>query len=383
MTVPDFLDSECLLTTDGEIAVINLESARRRSWNRFWENPLLDGRAETVIEHEQLTAQFVGDLTALDRLGSLVNQLIHVDAASPRTAFIRAKVASMMHCFDDARRSLAQAELGGMPPADIERLRLNIDQACGVNLDKVLERRREIASQTRQPEDWVALGSLLADLGEFADAAHAYGQALRSNRDVSPFPVAWACFQLGVLFGELVPNPQPNLAAQWYQRALKRLPSYAKARVHLAQIHLSSGQARDAEELLIPLVSSGDPEVHWRLAETMAFEGKSGAELQMQAARSGFESLLERYPLAFADHAAEFYAGSGNDHRRALDLARANVANRPTRRAIEQAHAIALSAGDTEAASEFLSMATRRRDDSTAFRPSSSAVQHLEKGAAV
>jgi hypothetical protein len=47
--------------------------------------------------------------------------------------------------------------------------------------------------------------------------------------------------------------------------------------------------------------------------------------------------------LAFADHAAEFYAGSGNDRRRALELARANAANRPTLRAITQAQAIARS----------------------------------------
>jgi hypothetical protein len=40
----------------------------------------------------------------------------------------------------------------------------------------------------------------------------------------------------------------------------------------------------------------------------------------------------------------EFYAGSGNDSRRALELARANVANRPTRRAVKQADAIALNA---------------------------------------
>ena len=40
-------------------------------------------------------------------------------------------------------------------------------------------------------------------------------------------------------------------------------------------------------------------------------------------------------------HAAEFYAGSGNDCRRALELARTNVANRPTRRAVKQMRAIA------------------------------------------
>ena len=58
--------------------------------------------------------------------------------------------------------------------------------------------------------------------------------------------------------------------------------------------------------------------------------------------RSGFGP----HPLAFADHAAEFYAGSGNDCRRALELARANLANRPTRRALKQVQTIAMSASE-------------------------------------
>jgi hypothetical protein len=41
------------------------------------------------------------------------------------------------------------------------------------------------------------------------------------------------------------------------------------------------------------------------------------------------------------DAAAEFYAGSGNDCCRALELARANAENRPTRRAVGQVHEIA------------------------------------------
>jgi hypothetical protein len=49
--------------------------------------------------------------------------------------------------------------------------------------------------------------------------------------------------------------------------------------------------------------------------------------------------------------AAEFYAGSGNDCRRALELARANVANRPARRAVEQAHTMAVNADEAAAAS--------------------------------
>ena len=85
-----------LQTTAGEIAVINLESARRRAWNRFFADPLREGVAETVVEHEQLTAQFVGDVEALDRLEALAGQLAQVGAASARATLIQAQVASMI-----------------------------------------------------------------------------------------------------------------------------------------------------------------------------------------------------------------------------------------------------------------------------------------------
>src|SRR6516165_3315923 len=107
------LENGRFLTTDGEIALINLESARRGSWNRFFTDPERDGVAETVVEHEQLTAQFVGDVCALDRLESLANSLAAALPSSPRTALIQAQVSSMTHRFADARHYLAQAEIGG------------------------------------------------------------------------------------------------------------------------------------------------------------------------------------------------------------------------------------------------------------------------------
>ena len=50
------------------------------------------------------------------------------------------------------------------------------------------------------------LGALLADLREFDEAERTYRRALREYQDVSPFALAWVCFQLGVLWGELVPK---------------------------------------------------------------------------------------------------------------------------------------------------------------------------------
>ena len=63
-----------------------------------------------------------------------------------------------------------------------------------------------------------------------------------------------------------------------------------------------------------------------REALSNSLGGTSPSTGSLTPARLGFEELLGRHVLAFADHAAEFYAGSGMDYQRALELARANVA---------------------------------------------------------
>jgi len=340
----------CPPATDGEIAAINLESARRRAWARFADNPHLPGAAEAIVDKERLAAQFLGDVDALDRLEMLASQFARVDP-SFRAALVEAEVASVVHRFDDARGHLARATLMGGPREAIDRHVLTIDQACGVKLEAGLAKRREIAKAGDRLEDLVPLGAVLADLERFSEADAVYRRALYSYDDVSPFPLAWVCFQLGMLWGELVPVPAPNLAALWYRRAIAYLPSYVKARVHLAEICAGQCQIEDAEALLLPALASRDPEVRWRLADVLVAQGRfAEAETQLNAARSGFEELLGRHLLAFADHAAEFYAGSGNDRQRALELARANVANRPTRRAIEQLETIAARADEAATA---------------------------------
>ena len=330
--------------TDGEIAAINLESARRGAWARFEQDPRLPGVAEAIVDNERLASQFLGDLDVLDRLDTLALQFKRADESS-RAPLVQAEVASTAHRFDDARVYLARAVRMGAPREAIERQVLAIDQACGVELDAVLAARHGFAMASGRLEDLVPLGAVLADLERFAEADAVYRQAFSSYDDVSPFPLAWVCFQLGLLWGELVSVPDLGLAAHWYRRAIAYLPGYVKARVHLAEICASEGRTNDAEALLLPALSSSDPEVNWRLADVLITHGKlEEAERQLNLARFGFDQLLERHLLAFADHAAEFYAGSGNDCGRALELARTNVANRPTRRAVKQEHAIAVIA---------------------------------------
>lgn len=371
MIPPAEFETVRLLTTDGEIAVINLESARRRSWSRFSDDPHRPGVAELIVEQEQQGIQFLGDLDALDRLEMMITQLNHAEVALGRRALIEAQVASIGHRFSEARGYLAVAEGAGADRESVAHLASFIDQACGARLDELLATRRRSAAASDILQELVPLGALLADLNEFTEADEVYRRALRVYTDVSPFPLALVCFQLGVLWGEIVPDPQMRIGAQWYRKAIDYLPSYTKARVHLAEIYTSCGRLDEAEALLVPMIASSDPEVRWRLADVLLGEGKvADAELHLQAARSRFEDLLERHLLAFADHGADFFASSGNDPHRALDLARTNVANRPTLRALEQSHYLAMYAGDLEAASEFLTEVTNRWGGTLAFRSS-------------
>jgi tetratricopeptide (TPR) repeat protein len=310
--------------TDGEIAAINLESGRRRAWARFAQNPRLPGVAESIVDQERLAAQFLDDLDALDRLERLALEFAREDE-SFRAHLILADVASTVHRFDDAREHVARADSKGAPRDAIERRRLAIDQAGRVELGAVLAARRRIASASGRLEDFVPLGAVLADLARYAEADSVYRRALHSYDDVSPIPLAWACFQLGMLWGELVPVPDLDLAGLWYQRAITYLPRYIKARVHLAEVYAGRGRFGEAEVLLLPALSSREPEVHWRLADVLIAQKRIGeAEARLEIARAAFEALLARFPLAFADHAAKFYAGSGDDRRRALELADPN-----------------------------------------------------------
>src|SRR5271170_350441 len=142
------LEMDFPLATAGDIAVINLESARQQSWSRFWQSPQREGIVEHIVEQEQMTLQFLSDASALDRLDDLVQQLVCVGAEPTRTALIRAQVASTTHRFAEARGYLEALQHQGTLPDAATRLLLSIDQACGNRLDEVLKTRRRMAAKS-------------------------------------------------------------------------------------------------------------------------------------------------------------------------------------------------------------------------------------------
>lgn len=322
--------------TDGELAVRNHESLLDRCWTVFRRWPDRLGTAALIVAEEDRRIQFLGDMTALDRLRDLVAEQ---PKGRPESFLAAAHAATIRHHFDEAMIAVDMAEAAGAPADEIMRLRLTVAQATGDDLPAVSRARHALAEDGRL-ENLVPLGAVLADLGHHEAADAAYVQAYRTYRDLSPFALAWVCFQAGVLWGEIVPEPEPARAAAWYRQAIAYLPAYTHARVHLAEILTSGGDPEAAEAILRPVMTSGDPEVPWRMANALFAQGRSlEAEAALSAAHARFEALLTHHERAFADHAAEFYLDIGRDPPRAQELALLNLANRRTPRALALARA--------------------------------------------
>jgi tetratricopeptide (TPR) repeat protein len=337
--------------TDGELFTINLKSSLAHKWFLFQNHPERSGVLDSILDGESNMVQFFGDYTALDRLEKLANTLLISQPDVASSHMLAAQVNSARHCFLQANENLTQAKILGANAQEILRIQLSIEQALGNNLESVLVQRQSLVKQSRTLENLVPLAALLADLGQYDDAHDTYLEALRSSTGLSPLGAAWACFQIGVLWGELHPEPDLEQAAYWYTNAVNYLPGYTHAAVHLAEIHLDNHKFDDCLRLLSTVLHTGDPEVRWRLSDLLAKQGYlSAATAEKEIARSMYEDLLSRHELAFADHAAEFYLGSGAQPERALELSLANFNNRSTKRAYSIALEAAQATGQQDIA---------------------------------
>ena len=150
MTEAAVLDSECFQTTDGEIAIVNLNSARLRSWSRFYQDPQQPGAAETVLEHEQLTAQFASDLSALDRMEAFAERLGQLDASSARThddsGANRLGAASLFGCKALSRAGKPWRRAVGRREAHHVECRSGVRLAPGRGAGRAAQDRCEIRS---------------------------------------------------------------------------------------------------------------------------------------------------------------------------------------------------------------------------------------------
>lgn len=319
--------------TNGDIALINHRNILDRCWYLIQDQPNRHGPLEQLVDEENKRIQFLGDVDALGRLSTLSKSLLLSNPNSPRTFITSAQVLSSIHHFSDARAALEKAKILGADANQVENIALAIDQATWEDLPRVLKTREENASKNHNLVDWVLLGALQAEIGLFQESSDSFMMALNSYKDLSPFPLAWVCFQQGKLWGEQVEDPNLELAHDWYQRAISYIPSYVHARVHLSEIYLEWGRLEDAQALLRPIADVSDPEINWRMGQIAeAMGNQRDAHCYFSASDKLYRRLIDSNKAAFADHGAEFYMDSGNDHIFAFELANFNFECRQTLR---------------------------------------------------
>ncbi len=233
---------------------------------------------------------------------------------------------------ENALADVDMAERLGAKPDEIAALRAAILVAIGrateviPQLETSLLRHPGFASRS-------ALAVAYAAVGRIDDADRLYAEALSSLDTTLPFPYAWIYFARGLMWSEQ--EDDQARAELLYAQALKYVPEFATANIHLAEIEALRGDTQSAIKRLEDVVqSSHEPEALALLGVLHLRTGDSErGSYEIAEARKSYELLLSRDSLAFADHGAEFYLGPGADPERAWFLAQQNLANRQTPRA--------------------------------------------------
>jgi tetratricopeptide (TPR) repeat protein len=304
----------CLVTSDGKIALGNLDSQIAG-----FENA---GHFEEEIPLLLLRGQILGHPADYGRALMVANEL--VKKKSPRGFLLRAQARTTLHQFKGALADLSQAE----------KLKFDVSEARAAIWEAIGDEERALPireAAVRARPDISALGALAALKGRLGlvDEAHAlFAAARESYRDVSPFPVAWTEFQEG-----LIDERQGHAAAarDRFQSAHDRLPEYAPAIGHLAGALAATGEKPKALQLLRPLAEAmDDPEY------ATQYLSLSPDEKLKSRATARYQELLAQFPEAYADHAARFFLGSP----KAIELAKKNLANRHT----DDAHQLLIEA---------------------------------------
>jgi tetratricopeptide (TPR) repeat protein len=149
---------------------------------------------------------------------------------------------------------------------------------------------------------------------------------------VSPFPLAQLEFQRGHMWWGA---GHPLRARDWFDATWRRLPAYAQAEGHLAEVEAELGDKEGAIARLRRLAGeSDDPDYAAQLARILDEDGNLAETDRWRArAEKQYDELVSRHPAAFADHAAEFWSSAGRDPQRAVRLAKLNLEVRDTPRA--------------------------------------------------
>jgi len=321
-----------LPVTDGTIALLNL-----RAQIDGLEPDVRLGHATVesrvgLIELITLRGLILGHIADYQRAEEIAEQLVR-DAATDGTAFVaRARTRAVFHRFTDALDDIDRAERLELDAETTSGDRAAIFQALG-RYDEALAIREEAADRRDSFENVAALVGLYAERGQVDAAKRLYAESRRRYRGVSPFPLALLDFQLGLMW---MNKGRLDNARTSFDAARRRVPAYAPAQGHLAEVEAELGETESALARLHSLAaSSDDPDYAAQLARILRVAGCSQFRHWCRLAAARYDELVTSYPEAFADHAAEFWLAAGANPDKALPLARMNIEIRKTPRAYD------------------------------------------------
>jgi tetratricopeptide (TPR) repeat protein len=332
-------------TTRGDLALRNLSDHIDTLQKRAAKGPLALPFREQLVDQLITRTQLLGTYDDFARVLELGESAVRDYPRSAKAWLLRARTLGAVHRFDEATKDLEAARGLG---ADVDAKLAALALARGQDVERVRDFARRRVTESASSDRLGLLANAEAALGEFEAADEHYAAALAGLRDVSPFPVALLSFARGVMWAEQADAPER--ARPHYIEALRRVPRYVVANVHLAELEAEAGQRDAAIERLLAIVDqTSDPEPAGLLGELLLARDAhdSAASGLIGRARDGYQRLLERHRAAFLDHAAEFFGGPGHDPNLSVTLARENLALRPTPRAHALAIEAALAAHDT------------------------------------
>jgi tetratricopeptide (TPR) repeat protein len=333
------ISATAIRTTNGAIALHNLHSQIEGLQRQSAYACLTVRCGAELVDLLILRGQIVGRIADYERATELADVLTSAFPTDGQAFLTRARTRACLHRFTEALIDLDTAERLGMTAPEVNAERAAILQAIGRHHEALvmhlaaLERRRSF-------ETIAALAVLHAELGEVAEAERLFDESRGHFRGVSPFGLAQLDFQRAHLWlrqGEL------TRAHGWLLEAWYRVPAFATAEGHLAEVEAELGDREQAITRLRLLAGrSDDPDYAAQLARILMETGRlEEASAWRLKAAARYAELVDQHPAAFADHAAEFFLMFG-DAERALPLARLNASVRPTPRALallERAHA--------------------------------------------
>jgi tetratricopeptide (TPR) repeat protein len=330
-----------LSTTSGVIALVNLQAQIEGLESQAAAGRLAAAQQADLIDLISLRGHVLGRIADSERAAALAEQLVY-DAPADGLAFLaRARTRATFHRFAEALADLDVSERLGSYRVALDTERATIFQALG-RYDEALALRQNAAESRPDFATLGALAGLQAERGEVYEAERLFSEGRRRYQGVSPFPVALLDFQRGLMWLE---QGDLHAARAWFDAAQGRVPAYAPALGHLAEVDAALGEREAAISRLRPLVNfSDDPEYAAQLAGLLSEIGQvQEACCWRTRAAARYDELMARHPAAFADHAAEFWLAAGADAKKALQLARQNLATRQTPRAYALLHRAALA----------------------------------------